>query len=88
MKAKLDQYNLELQEVLIGTPMPGKGGGQNASASGGTMGTGNVLEGLLAILLSEKIGIESNATVAPSSPEAQAMRDEMRTRIAPSATTK
>jgi hypothetical protein len=64
------------------------GGGQNTGngAGGGTMGTGNVLEGLLAILLSEKIGIESNTVAAPSSPEAQAMRNEMRARIAPSAT--
>jgi uncharacterized membrane protein YqiK len=28
MKDKFDRYNLELQEVLIGTPTPGKGGGQ------------------------------------------------------------
>ena len=52
------------------------------------MGTENVLEGLLAILLSEKIGIESNAAAAASSPEAHAMRNEMRARIAPNATAK
>jgi hypothetical protein len=46
------------------------------------MGTGNVLEGLLAILLSEKIGIEATASTSTSSPEAQAMRNEMRARIA------
>src|SRR5439155_10835900 len=28
MKEKFDQYNLELQEVLIGTPTSGQGGGQ------------------------------------------------------------
>jgi uncharacterized membrane protein YqiK len=59
------------------------GGGANGNGAGsGTMGTGNVLEGLLAILLSEKIGIDPTAGSTPASPEAQAMRDQMRARIA------
>ncbi len=60
------------------------GGGSANGGSGGTMGTGNVLEGLLAILLSEKIGIDPTAASTPASPEAQAMRNEMRARIAAS----
>lgn len=67
-------------KILIG------GGANGNGASGGTMGTGNVLEGLLAILLSEKIGIEPTAASSPASPEAQAMRNEMRARIAASTT--
>jgi uncharacterized membrane protein YqiK len=66
-------------KILIGGGQTGAGGN---GASGGTMGTGNVLEGLLAILLSEKIGIEATASTSTSSPEAQAMRNEMRARIA------
>jgi uncharacterized membrane protein YqiK len=66
-------------KILIGGGQTGAGGN---GAGGGTMGTGNVLEGLLAILLSEKIGIEATASATASSPEAQAMRNEMRARIA------
>jgi uncharacterized membrane protein YqiK len=63
-------------------------GGQSGAngAGGGAMGTGNVLEGLLAILLSEKIGIEASATSAPPSREAEALRSEMRARIGSSTT--
>jgi uncharacterized membrane protein YqiK len=63
-------------------------GGQSGAngAGGGAMGTGNVLEGLLAILLSEKIGIEASATATPPSREAEALRSEMRARIGSSTT--
>ncbi len=64
------------------------GGGQMSAngAANGAMGTGNVLEGLLAILLSEKIGIETSATATPPSREAEALRSEMRARITSSTT--
>ena len=68
-------------KILIGSQSGGNG------ASGGTFGSGNVLQALLAILLSEKIGIEPNAPSAPPSREAEALRNEMRARIAPSGTT-
>jgi len=69
-------------KILIG----GQSGGNGAG--GGTMGTGNVLEGLLAILLSEMIGIEANASSSPPSREAEALRSEMRARISSSTTAK
>ena len=67
-------------KILIG----GQSGGNGAGS--GTMATGNVLEGLLAILLSEKIGIEASATATPPSREAEALRSEMRARIGSSTT--
>ena len=69
-------------KILIG----GQSGANGNGTSGGTMGTGNVLEGLLAILLSEKIGIEANASSSPPSREAEALRSEMRARIGSSTT--
>jgi uncharacterized membrane protein YqiK len=64
-------------KILIGGGQIGANGAGN-----GSMGTGNVLEGLLAILLSEKIGIDPTTPSAPASAEAQAIRNEMRARIA------
>ena len=63
-------------------------GGPSGANGGGTFGSGNVLEALLAILLSEKIGIEPNSPAAPSSREAEALRSEMRARIASSSPAK
>ena len=71
-----------MPKILIGGQSAGNGAG------GGAMGTGNVLEGLLAILLSEKIGIEASATATPPSREAEALRSEMRARIGSSTTAK
>ena len=82
MKGNFERYNLELQEVLIGTPTAGKGGGH---ANGDGLGGGNnVLQALLALLLSERMGVD----VAPTSPlsaEAQSMREQLRTQISSTA---
>jgi hypothetical protein len=40
-------------------------------------GTGNVMEGLLAMLLSERLGVQVNPG-AQRSPEADAMREQIR----------
>jgi hypothetical protein len=43
----------------------------------GKQGTGNVMEGLLAMLLSERLGVQVNPG-AQRSPEADAMREQIR----------
>src|SRR5581483_3275613 len=63
-------------KILIG----GQAGSNGTNGSAG-FGSGNVLEALLAILLSEKIGIEPSAPAAPASREAEALRSEMRARL-------
>jgi len=49
-----------------------------SSTNGGSPATGNVMEALLAMLLSEKIGAETSAAVPPRSAEAEAIRQRIR----------
>jgi uncharacterized membrane protein YqiK len=48
------------------------------SSNGGTPATGNVMEALLAMLLSEKIGAENAITSPPRSAEAEVIRQRIR----------
>jgi uncharacterized membrane protein YqiK len=58
------------------------GGHDGAGGAGtGTGGTGSVLEGLLALLLSERIGLDVNAPPAAVRPEAEALRSDLRARL-------
>jgi uncharacterized membrane protein YqiK len=50
-------------------------------AAGGAGGSGNVLEGLLTLLLSERLGVDVG-TPAPPSPEAEKVRAALRARLA------
>lgn len=56
-------------KIVIGGGVAGTGG---ANGSGGT--GGNVMEALLTLLLSEKLGLNASETIAPRSPQAEAMR--------------
>ncbi len=56
-------------KIVIGGGAAGAGG---ASGSGGA--GGNVMEALLTLLLSEKLGLNAAETIAPRSPQAEAMR--------------
>lgn len=60
------------------------GDGGNGSADGSTgsgpMGGGTILESLLALLLSERVGIDVAGTTVPS-PAAAAVRDELQRRL-------
>ncbi|HRA01070.1 MAG TPA: SPFH domain-containing protein [Thermoflexales bacterium] len=54
------------------------GGGKDGSG-----GTGNIMEGLLTMLLSERMGVDVAAQAsAPRSPEAEALRDQIRQSMA------
>jgi len=50
-----------------------KGGGADGDNS-----TGSVIEGLMAMLLSEKLGVNVTEQSAPRSPEADALREQIR----------
>jgi uncharacterized membrane protein YqiK len=67
-------------KVVIG----GRGDGGNGSADGSTgsgpMGGGTILESLLALLLSERVGIDVAGTTTPS-PAAAAVRAELQRRL-------
>lgn len=45
-------------------------------------GGGSILEALLAMLLADKMGLDVSASSAPSSPEVEAMRAELRAALA------
>src|SRR5262245_44397308 len=64
--------------VIGGGAHAGNGSGNGGAGLGGS----TILEGLLALLLSDRVGIDVSATSAPSSPEAQAVRDELRSKLA------
>ncbi len=55
-------------------------GGSNGSDPNGG---GNVLQALLAMLLSDKVGLDLSTVAAPTSPEVQAMRDDIKARMTP-----
>jgi uncharacterized membrane protein YqiK len=55
--------------------------GGHDGAGAGTGGTGSVLEGLLALLLSERFGLDVNAPPAPVRPEAEALRSDLHARL-------
>jgi uncharacterized membrane protein YqiK len=59
------------------------GGAQGAGTNGGAGTTGNVMEALLALLLSDKVGasLGDGAASAPRSAAADAIRDRLRARI-------
>jgi len=53
------------------------GSGKDGSAT-----TGSIMEGLLTLLLSEKMGVSlANQASAPRSPEAEALREQIRQSI-------
>jgi hypothetical protein len=61
----------------------GHGGNGNGNGGGPGLGGSNILEGLLALLLSDRVGIDVSATSpSPSSPEAQAIREDLRSKLA------
>lgn len=49
--------------------------------AGGTSGGGNLMEGLLAMLLSEKMGVSVSSTANAARPEVAAMRDQILQRL-------
>jgi hypothetical protein len=67
-------------KVVIGDRRDGSAG--DGSNGAGPMGGGTVLESLLALLLSERMGIDVAGTTEPS-PAAAAVRDELQRRLAP-----
>ena len=66
-------------KIVIGAA---HGGGKGAGNGGAGLGGSTILEGLLALLLSDRVGIDVSAAPAPSSPEAQAVRDDLRAKLA------
>src|SRR5262245_13857710 len=54
------------------------GGGSGGNGDGGGAVTGNVMQALLTLLLSEKIGGDTGAPSTPRSPEAEAIRKQIR----------
>jgi uncharacterized membrane protein YqiK len=66
-------------KIVIGDRRGGSGGDDSNGA--GPMGGGTVLESLLTILLSERMGIDVAGTTTPS-PAAAAVRDELQRRLA------
>jgi uncharacterized membrane protein YqiK len=67
-------------KVVIGDRRDGSAG--DGSNGAGPMGGGTVLESLLALLLSERMGIDVAGTTEPS-PAAAAVREELQRRLAP-----
>jgi uncharacterized membrane protein YqiK len=67
-------------KVVIGDRRDGSAG--DGSNGPGPMGGGTVLESLLALLLSERMGIDVAGTTEPS-PAAAAVREELQRRLAP-----
>jgi uncharacterized membrane protein YqiK len=65
-------------KILIG----GGGGNGNGAANGGGPATGNVMEALLAMLLSDKLGAELGGGNTPRSATAEALRKQLGEQIA------
>jgi len=66
-------------KIVIGDRRDGSGG--DGASGSSPMGGGSVLESLLTILLSERMGIDVAGTTAPS-PAAAAVREELERRLA------
>ena len=69
-------------KIVLGHGGNGSSNGANGGAPG--LGGSSVLEGLLALLLSDRMGIDV-APTTPSRPEAIALRDDLRAKLAPPA---
>jgi len=54
------------------------GGGSGGNGDAGSVATGNVMQALLTMLLSDRIGGDLGAPTTPRSPEAEAMRKQIR----------
>ena len=67
-------------KVVIGDRRDGSTGGDGSGTGAAPMGGGTVLESLLALLLSERLGIDVAGTTAPS-PAAAAVREELQRRL-------
>jgi len=64
-------------KVVIG----GAAHGSGPNGDGPGLGGSNVLEALLALLLSDRVGVDVASEMTTPRPEAQAIRDELRTRL-------